>query len=163
MDNLWLFDRQRSVNQITVQTVAHDLDVAIVNYGQLVAATEKGERYDKNATAAERLQVLAKQESVAVVCFSQVNSESARAGAEHGGVIAAKGAGEWGSAATMFLQLYRDAWALDPMKQAEVTFSVMKSQIGPSGCSLVRYLDLSTSRFRRRWDDPDAKSPVWGG
>ena len=163
MDNLWLFDRQRSVDQITVQTVAHDLDVAIVDYGQLVAATEKGERYDKNATAAERLQALAKQESVSVVCFSQVNNESARGGADHGGVIGAKGAGEWGSAATMFLQLYRDAWALDPQKQSEVTFSVMKNQVGPSGCSCTRYLDLSTSRFRRRWDDPDAKSPVWGG
>ena len=162
MDNLWLFDRQRSVDQITVQTVAHGLDVAIVDYGQLVAATEKGERYDKNATAAERLQALAKQEGVAVVCFSQVNNESARAGAEHGGVIAAKGAGEWGSAATVFVQLYRDAWAVDPMKQAEVTFSIMKSQIGPSGCSCTRYLDLSTSRFRRAWNEPEAKQAWWG-
>lgn len=161
MDNLWLFDRQRSVDQITVQTVAHDLDVAIIDYGQLVAATEKGERYDKNATAAERLQALAKQEGVSVVCFSQVNNESARAGSEHGGVIAAKGAGEWGSAATMFLQLYRDAWALDPQKQSEVTFSVMKNQIGPSGCTCTRYVDLSTSRFRRAWDDTAAKTPWW--
>lgn len=160
-DNLWLFDRQRTIDQITVQAVAHDLDVAIVDYGQLVAATEKGERYDKNASAAEKLQALAKQENIAVVCFSQVNNETARMGSEHGGVIGAKGAGEWGSAATMFVQLYRDAWALDPQKQAEVTFSVMKSQVGPSGCSCVRYLDLATSRFLKRWDDPQKRSPWW--
>lgn len=160
--NLWLFDRQRTVEQITVQTVAHNLDVAIVDYGQLVAATEKGERYDKNAAAAEKLQALAKQENVAVVCFSQVNNETARLGSEHGGVIGAKGAGEWGSAATMFVQLYRDAWALDPQKQSEVTFSVMKNQVGPSGCTCMRYVDLSTSRFRRLWDDSAAKTPWWG-
>ena len=162
MDNLWLFDRQRTIDQITVQAVAHDLDVAIVDYGQLVAATERGERYDKNASAAEKLQALAKQENIAVVCFSQVNNETARLGAEHGGVIGAKGAGEWGSAATMFLHLYRDAWAVDPQKQAEVTFSVMKNQVGPSGCTCMRYIDLSTSRFRRSWEDAAAKAPWWG-
>jgi replicative DNA helicase len=162
MPNLWLFDRQRRVDQITLQAVAHDLDVAIVDYGQLVAATEKGERYDKNASAAEKLQALAKLENVCVVCFSQISNEGARAGADHGGIISAKGAGEWGSAATTFTQLNRDAWALDPMVQAQVTFSVMKSQVGPSGCSFVRYLDLTTSRFRRQWDEPEAKRPWWG-
>jgi replicative DNA helicase len=162
MGNLWLFDRQRRVDQITLQAVAHELDVAIVDYGQLVAATEKGERYDKNANAAEKLQALAKLENIAVVCFSQVSNEGARAGAEHGGIISAKGAGEWGSAATMMLLLNRDAWALDPAKQAEVTFSVMKNQVGPSGCTCMRYLDLKTSRFRRSWQDAEDTKPWWG-
>jgi replicative DNA helicase len=162
MDNLWLFDRQRTVDQITMQAVANNLDVAIVDYGQLVAASEKGHgMYEQNASAAMKLQGLAKQENIAVVCFSQVSNAGARAGEDHGGVIAAKGAGEWGSAATTFLHMTRDAWAIDPAKQGEVTFSMMKSQIGPSGCSLMRYLDFKTSRFRRSWVDQAKEAPWW--
>jgi hypothetical protein len=62
-----------------------------------------GDRYEQNAAAAEKLQALAKKQKTAAVCLSQVSKEGARAGAKHGGVIAAKGAGEWGAAATTVL------------------------------------------------------------
>jgi hypothetical protein len=38
----------------------------------------------------------------------------------------------------------------------------MKNQVGPSGCSCSRYLDLRTSRFRRAWNAPEASAPWWG-
>ncbi len=154
MKNLWLFDQQRKVGQIVLQTVAHELDIAIIDYGQLVAASERGAgMYEQNAGAAYAIQGMAKTVPVGVVCFSQISNAGARLKGEHGGIINAKGAGEWGSAPTAFIAMERDAWAVDLRAQALVTFSVMKSQIGPSGCEFSRYLDVKTSRFRKEWDD----------
>jgi hypothetical protein len=154
VDNLYLFDQQRKVDQITLQAVAHDLDIVIIDYGQLVAASEKGHgMYEQNAGAALAIQAMTKQENFGTICFSQMSNQGARAKGEHGGIIASKGAGEWGSAATAYVHLDRDAWALDPRVQNMVTFSMMKSQIGPSGCEFTRYVDLKTSRFRKNWDE----------
>ena len=108
-----------------------ELDVIVVDFVQNILGAKGAGIYERVSDASIRLQKLAKELDVAMVCTSQLSNESMRDGGS--GVIGFKGAGELAAAPDVGILLTQKR------KERAIILDVRKHRHGPLGKIRLRF------------------------